>query len=197
MVDIWVWWHQSYKLKNITFLRRRLLHYNKLICIIMNSDMLRYSRDVSASALKKKKKRQSTTSLISFPFRFNWKQRRRRCCVPPACPLQPPVMRLPATPPLCAPSLCHLFVDCWHVVCVLFLLSVFFMHSTTLRRSSASPRQFQYVLLPPRAPPPALLSPRFHSVSCIVTRPSHLPPPPHSLALLGPALRQLWDFLVA
>lgn len=26
---------------------------------------------------------------------------------------------------VCMPSLCHLFVDCWHVVCFLFLLSVF------------------------------------------------------------------------
>lgn len=40
---------------------------------------------------------------------------------------------------LCTPSLCHLFVDCWHV-CLCFVSPFsFFMHSTTLRRSSASP----------------------------------------------------------
>lgn len=40
---------------------------------------------------------------------------------------------------LCTPSLCHLFVDCWHV-CLCFVSPFsFFMHSTALRRSSASP----------------------------------------------------------
>lgn len=45
-----------------------------------------------------------------------------------------PMLRAGSMMPCSLPLLCHLAVDCWHVFLFLFLLSVFFMHSSTQRR---------------------------------------------------------------
>lgn len=62
---------------------------------------------------------------------------------------------------------------CWLLACYLFFVSPFsfFMHSPTLRRSSAPPCQFQYVL-------PAHSCLAFHFVSCLIVLP--LDPYSHS-----------------
>lgn len=77
------------------------------------------------------------------------------------------------------PSRCHavyaftLSSLCWLLACCLFLflLSVFFMHSTTLRRSSASPANFSMFPLHTLA----LLSLLHHYSSCSSSLLIHLP----------------------
>lgn len=46
---------------------------------------------------------------------------------------------------LCMPSLCHLFVDCWHVVCFCFSFQFFHAQYYT-EEVLCIPCQFQYVL---------------------------------------------------
>lgn len=46
---------------------------------------------------------------------------------------------------LCMPSLCHLFVDCWHVVCFCFSFQFFHAQHYT-EEVLCIPCQFQYVL---------------------------------------------------
>lgn len=46
---------------------------------------------------------------------------------------------------LCMPSLCHLFVDCWHVVCFCFSFQ-FFNAQYYTEEVLCIPCQFQYVL---------------------------------------------------
>lgn len=46
---------------------------------------------------------------------------------------------------LCMPSLCHLFVDCWHVVCFCFSFQFFHAQHYT-EEVLCTPCQFQYVL---------------------------------------------------
>lgn len=111
-----------------------------------------------------------------IPFDSTW-----NCLTGPTCFLLPLVR-----PQLCPlqetlqswchchmPSLCHLSVDCWHVVCFCFSFQFFSCTAPHWRGTLHPPCQFQYV--------PRTLLPHFHSVSSAITFPFH--PPCHARAL--------------
>lgn len=121
-----------------------------------------------------------TSHLITFYFYFYYTFLKCGCACPPAVILLP----APVHPPALASSRHSLLsalmmpcCECLHSVISLLtvgMLSVFvspfsfFMHSTTLRRPSASPANSSMFS-------PCTLLPCFHSARCIITLPPHLP----------------------